>query len=159
MDNDDKMTPAEERRILAALTIGKLEGDCVKVRLPGETPWVEITEVAPDRMKGRITNKLYRQFSEHEKAQFLAREGFSPSPLPELHEYSQNDELWFVKDEHGEWVPEEREMTNFEHKLVSLLDRIEIEGDPTLASQRHALAEEQGYTVVITNERVSGETH
>lgn len=53
--------------------------------------------------------------------------------------------------------PTAREMTDFEHKLVSLLDRIEIEEDPTLARQRHALAEEQGYTVVITDERISGE--
>lgn len=49
-----------------------------------------------------------------------------------------------------------REMSDFEHKLVTLLDRIEIEGDPTLAHLRFALAEEQGYTVVITDERTSG---
>jgi len=53
--------------------------------------------------------------------------------------------------------PAVREMSDFEHKLVSLLDRIEVEQDPTLASLRFALAEEQGYTVVVTSERTSGE--
>ncbi len=52
-----------------------------------------------------------------------------------------------------------REMSDFERKLVNLLDLIEVSGDSTLARQRFALAEEQGYTVVITGERVSGALH
>ena len=49
-----------------------------------------------------------------------------------------------------------RTMTEFEKKLLALLDRIEVEEDPTLASQRFAIAEEFGYTVEFTGEVVSG---
>ncbi len=39
--------------------------------------------------------------------------------------------------------------------ILTLLDRIEVEQDYTLASQRHNIAEEFGLTVVIL-EKVSG---
>lgn len=41
------------------------------------------------------------------------------------------------------------------HEMVSLLDRIEIEEDHTLASQRFAIAEKYGLTVEY-GEQVSG---
>jgi len=42
--------------------------------------------------------------------------------------------------------------------LLTLLDRIEIEEDHTLASQRHQIARDCGLTVVF-GEKTSGETH
>ena len=48
-------------------------------------------------------------------------------------------------------------MTEFERKLIALLDLIEVQEDSTLARQRFDLAEEFGYTVVITGEIISGE--
>lgn len=131
-------------------------GYTIKVHLPGESPWVEVIERGPDRMKGRILNKLFHQHSEHEQGRFTKRELGNIAKLPKLHNHVQGDEVWFVRDEDDDWVMEVREMSDFEHKLVSLLDRIEVEEDHTLASQRFALAEEQGYEVVVTDERTSG---
>ena len=37
----------------------------------------------------------------------------------------------------------------FVQTLLTLLDRIEIEKDHSLASQRHEIAEQHGYTVVL----------
>ncbi len=45
---------------------------------------------------------------------------------------------------------EGREMTTLESKLCALLDRIEVEEDHTLATQRFDLYEEAGYTVVFS---------
>lgn len=51
---------------------------------------------------------------------------------------------------------EERNFTDeFVDEIITLLDRIEIEEDYTLASQRHAIAEKHGMTVVIL-EPISG---
>lgn len=43
-------------------------------------------------------------------------------------------------------------------ELLALLDRIELEDDPTLASQRHVIAEKHGFDVVFTPID-SAETH
>ncbi len=51
--------------------------------------------------------------------------------------------------------PENDEFTEMESKLMALLDRIEVEEDHTLASQRFEIGEEAGYTVHVTGERVS----
>ena len=45
-----------------------------------------------------------------------------------------------------------------EHLFGTLLDRIEIEEDHTLARQRFDIARECGYEVVF-GEKISGETH
>lgn len=47
-------------------------------------------------------------------------------------------------------------MTELESKLLALLDRIEVEEDHTLASQRFDIAEEFGYTIEITGMITSG---
>ncbi len=47
-------------------------------------------------------------------------------------------------------------MSKLESLLLALLDRIEVEQDYTLASQRFDIGEECGYTVEITGEIVSG---
>lgn len=90
----------------------KKEPDFVKVLLPGERPWVAILEETTDRMKGRISNTLYHEFSEHEQAQFMHREFGSVEKLPILHSYKRGDELWFTKgtgNQEGWWVPEDGE--------------------------------------------------
>ena len=49
-----------------------------------------------------------------------------------------------------------RTMTEFEKKLLDLLDRIEVQEDHTLARMRFDIAEEYGYTVEMTGVIVSG---
>ena len=43
----------------------------------------------------------------------------------------------------------------FVEEILTLLDRIDVEEDSTLAIQRHAIAEKHGFTVVF-RERISG---
>ncbi len=80
-------------------------GDTIKVLLPGERPWVEVIEETDGQMKGRILNKLYHEFSEHEQAQFMKREWGSVEPLPQLHSFKKGDEVWFGKNQRNEWTP------------------------------------------------------
>ena len=85
-------------------------GENIKVLLPGERPWVKVIEEVVDRFKGRIINKLFHEYSEHEQAQFMKREWDSVSPLESLHSFKQGDELWFEvsdQDRTGWWVPVE----------------------------------------------------
>jgi len=76
-----------------------LIGQTVKVRLPGETPWIEVIDekIHQDHtlIKGRILNKLFREYSEHEQARWMKGEFDSVESLPELHKYKQGDEVWF----------------------------------------------------------------
>ena len=46
-------------------------------------------------------------------------------------------------------------MTDMERSLLALLDRIEVEEDYSLASQRFEIAEKQGYTIEFTGLLVS----
>ena len=83
-------------------------GENIKVLLPGERPWVEVIEESNGRIKGRILNKLYAEYSEHEQAQFMKREWGSVEPLPKLHDFKKNDEVWFeagAGNEKGWLVP------------------------------------------------------
>jgi len=48
-------------------------------------------------------------------------------------------------------------VTELEKKLLTLLDRVEVEENYALAGMRFAIARECGYTVEITGEIVSGE--
>ncbi len=50
------------------------------------------------------------------------------------------------------------EIPGFSSALLALLDRIDVEDDASLASQRHEIAESFGLTVVITG-LASGSTH
>ncbi len=130
-------------------------GQNVKVHLPGEAPWAEIVEI---RIKGRIVNKLFHEHSEHEQAQFMKREFGDVQPLEQSHKFKQGDEVWFEKDEHGQWEAVTEFSQEFISEIITLLDRIEIEGDPLLASQRFAIGEKHGLTVVIDGP-ASGATH
>lgn len=121
MSNDDKMTPAEERRVSAALTIG------------AEQEQDELTQL----------RREHRELTACLGAATRALRDPDRDPAEAL--------LDIIRT-----LAATKQMTDFEHKLVALLDRIEVEEDSTLASQRFALAEEQGYTVVITGEIVSG---
>lgn len=49
-------------------------------------------------------------------------------------------------------------MEDMTDELLALLDRIEVEDDPTLAAQRFEIAEKHGYTVEFGHE-VSGAMH
>jgi len=80
-------------------------GDTIKVLLPGERPWAKIIGETDEMVQARIINKLFREFSEHEQAQFTKREFGEIEPLPELHSFKQGDEIWFELGEHGDWVP------------------------------------------------------
>lgn len=82
-------------------------GECVKVCLPGETPWAEVIAVNERTFIGKIVNKLYREFSEIEKAKFL-KDGFGTvKQLPELHKYKFGDEITFRRDENDlVWEPD-----------------------------------------------------
>lgn len=53
----------------------------------------------------------------------------------------------------------EKKLTEMESKLLALLDRIEVEEDHSLATQRFAIAEESGYIVVLTDEITSSRHH
>ena len=52
-------------------------------------------------------------------------------------------------------MKDKEEMGEMTTLLLALLDRIELEEDWTLASQRHEIARQCGYTVVL-GEQVSG---
>ena len=88
-----------------------LIGESVKVLLPGELPWVKVIKEFDGRIKGRILNKLYSEYSEHEHAQFMKRECGGVEELPKLHDFKKGDELWFEKgtgNREGHWVPVEK---------------------------------------------------
>lgn len=74
---------------------GHKHANYVKVLLPGERPWVEVLDERDGKIRGKITNKLYAEYSEHEQAQFMKREWGSIEPLPKLHDFKKGDELWF----------------------------------------------------------------
>ena len=80
----------------------------VKVLLPGERPWVEFLDRHQDKIKGRITNTLWPELSEHEQAQVMNRDFGTVAKLPILHSYKKGDELWFEQGSgncEGWWVP------------------------------------------------------
>lgn len=70
-------------------------GEHVKVSLPGETPWARCIDVFETTWTGEIENKLYREYSEFERAKINKRDWHTVEPLPELHKYKQGDVLEF----------------------------------------------------------------
>lgn len=83
-------------------------GDDVKVLLPGESPWVVVEAIIPDGFVGRINNKLFREYSEFEKAQWINNTWDTAIKLPELHPYSRGDLVCFTKfvgPEYEAWAP------------------------------------------------------
>lgn len=71
-------------------------GQRVKVSLPGESPWAEVVEITDRGFKGRVDNKLLREYSEIEKAAFSKKFFGTVQKLPELHDYKYNDILEFA---------------------------------------------------------------
>lgn len=146
-------------------------GQSIKVLLPGERPWVQVIEEADDKFKGKIINTLFRELSEHEQARFMKRETGEVQQLPELHSFKKGDEVWFeqgIDECAGWWVPAQNGKISmadndsnhsfpdgFVSEILTLLDRIEIEDDSSLASQRFAIGEKHGLTVEF-GEPVSG---
>ncbi len=93
----------------------------VKVLLPGERPWIEFLDRSQDRIKGRITNKLWPEFSEHEQAQVMNRDFGTVEKLPVLHNYKKGDELWFEQgtgNREGWWVPMKKPPANQRQRTI-----------------------------------------
>lgn len=82
-----------------------------------------------------------RDGKEHEEWCAPCGCAYHPEPQPHVHPCDRHKEL-----------------TKMEHLFGTLLDRIEIEEDHTLARQRFDIARECGYEVVF-GEKISGETH
>lgn len=83
-------------------------GDVVKIFLGGENPWCTVVETDEDKIKVCIDSKLYNEFSEHEKAQFLNKELGTVKPMETSHGRVKGDEVWCKKDEEFDiWVPSE----------------------------------------------------
>lgn len=83
-----------------------MKGDYVKVLLPGELPWVEVLEQKGRTFLGRIDNKLFAEYSDEERAAVFGYGAEDMEPLPRLHNYKQNDELWFVRNsDNTSWIP------------------------------------------------------
>jgi hypothetical protein len=101
------------KRHAAVKALGELEepiiGESIKVKLPGETPWVECVAVYPDgTWDGRIDNRLFGEMSDHERAQIMKREFGEVFTVPRLHQYKLNDVVRFAREqqEYCEcWVP------------------------------------------------------
>ena len=84
--------------------IEAMVGDTMKVFLPGESPWAEILEVNCGnklRIKARIVNKLFHEYSEHEQARMMKRDWGTVEHLPKVHDYKQGDEVWFTFGKYG----------------------------------------------------------
>ena len=71
-------------------------GDMVKVCLPGETPYAICVEEREGSWMGCILNKLFREYSEIEKAKFTGQHFGRYDPLPDLHTYKKFDVVEFV---------------------------------------------------------------
>ena len=70
-------------------------GDTVKVKLPGESPWAECIEVFEHAWVGRITNKLFKQYSEFERAKFTKDYFGTVIPPEPAHNLKQGDVVIF----------------------------------------------------------------
>lgn len=70
--------------------------EVVKVCLPGETPFAICLEVRENSWMGCIINKLFREYSEHEQAQFTSANFGEATPLPEKHQYKKFDVIEFI---------------------------------------------------------------
>lgn len=85
-------------------------GDQTKIFLKGESPWgtvVETDDLNPnEKVKVRIDNKLFPEYSEHEKAQFTKGQFGTVEPLKDHHGKKKGDEVWCKRGEYGEWIPD-----------------------------------------------------
>ena len=76
------------------------EGETIKVRLPGETPFAMCVEVREGTWMGCILNKLFREYSEIEQARWTGQHFKEYTPLPELHKYKKFGVIEFAPSEH-----------------------------------------------------------
>jgi len=92
-------------------------GDQIRVNLAGETPYAEVLEIHNNGFIGKISNKLFGEYSEFEKAKFMG-DAFGSTLQPKvLHAFRKDDVVKFmpyihVFDGEGffEWRPETDEV-------------------------------------------------
>lgn len=70
-------------------------GQYIKVRIPGETPWVEVLKVDGANFQVRIDSDLFCGLSRIEQARFTKDVFGTVKNLPLLHDYRTNDKVWF----------------------------------------------------------------
>ena len=84
-------------------------GDMIKVFLPGESPWAEVIEINEPLFKGRIANRLFHEMSFESQGEFTGDNFGTADPLPKLHDFKQDDEVWFERQgKHQSWEPVDR---------------------------------------------------
>lgn len=82
-------------------------GAIAKVLLPGESPWAECVAVEPDgSWQGRIVNWLVGQDPKLRQA-LVDRDWGGGEPLPQLHDFKQDQIVRFRATHYG-WEPAER---------------------------------------------------
>ncbi len=81
-------------------------GADIKVHLRGESPWVIVTKIDGQKMKGKINNTLFHEMSEFEQASFMKDNFNTVEHLENLHGLKRGDEIWFELDEYDQWVPD-----------------------------------------------------
>ncbi len=84
-------------------------GDLVKVTLPGERPWVIITEIISNEvMRGKIDNRVAGDYTAEEFHHLLnnlmGRDAYFDGEDKRTHAFKCGQELLFVKTSRG-WVP------------------------------------------------------
>ena len=87
-------------------------GDCIKVFLPGESPWAEVIQISEDMVKAKIVNTLFHEHTKEQQAEFTSDNFDTAEPLPRLHNFKQGEEIWFERGEFGEWVPVANQAVN-----------------------------------------------
>ena len=78
----------------------------VKVHLPGESLWAEVLNEVEGRIKARILNRPFHTWEIEAQREWTGSNFGTAAPLPKMHDHRQGDDLWFVRDEYGCWVPE-----------------------------------------------------
>lgn len=101
-------------------------GDSLKVFLPGESPWAEVLEICGPFMRGRIDNKLFSEYSEFGRAKFTSDKFDSVEPLPKLHDFKKDDEIWFERaGEPSAWQPIDEAKTIFINGITQAIREAE----------------------------------
>lgn len=83
-------------------------GQNIKVFLPGESPWAEVLEINGPLVKARIANKLFHEYSLEQQRQWTGENFDTAEPLKKLHNFKQDDEVWFEQRDYGDfkcWEP------------------------------------------------------
>jgi hypothetical protein len=84
-------------------------GEHIKVHLPGESPWAEVMATYEDgTWDGRISNRLFGEMSDIERARFTKDHFDTAKALPRLHDYKQDQVVRFCREttaDYSIWVP------------------------------------------------------